>query len=583
MKKTSKGKFIGAGAVVVVVALVAAVWLSGRSASAASVSAQSPDTLTLAKTDITQRLSVSGVVKSAATANIYSTQSYPVKEILAEVGDTVKTGDILAVLDMSKLDNDIAQAEINYLSALQNAEEDQRNNTNSVANAVNSLEASQISLSKQQLSTSNAEQDLQEAIEKLSEPFDSLTYDRAIEDARIALERKQADLRTAEDDLLEAQTDFDGYSYRNAITEAEITLKRKQNDKTVAKKELSDAKRDAEDSNDATVKSAQKTYDNAILAVEDAQRTLDKAVTDLERAQNDAVSQAEDQAIKAREAAEDASRTYEKALTDKQRAIEDYNDANQTQLTNAQKTVADSQKQLQSSQNSLQSARESYKQVSEKPAASQSNIELQKLNLDKLYTQREEGIITATMDGVITEANITVGATPSGILFVIEDTGDLYVSARIKEYNLASVALGQPVTVTSDATGDRLYEGVIDYISPKAVSEAGSTSVEFEIRAALNQPDSDIKIGMNAFVSIITADKPNVYAVPLSMIVTTAEGSFVYAPSDSGNVAIPVTVGFKTSTEAEITGGGLYDGMELLTDPEGKLGQGGLGNGFFFN
>jgi len=172
---------------------------------------------------------------------------------------------------------------------------------------------------------------------------------------------------------------------------------------------------------------------------------------------------------------------------------------------------------------------------------------------------------------VITEVNVKVGAVPNGIIFVIEDTENLRVSARVREHSISSVLLGQDALITTDATGDKEYGGKVSYISPRAVSAAGSTSVEFEVQADLIKSDNEIKIGMNAFLNIIIEQKSDVYAVPNSVIVTNERGSFVYSTKDGQKHEIPVTLGIKTMVNAEISGEGLHNGLELLMDPEGLL------------
>lgn len=65
----------------------------------------------LKKTSLRDTVSVSGTVKSKTSRNVYTTLNYPVKEIKVSVGDKVKAGDVLAVLDTSTLDKDIQSAE----------------------------------------------------------------------------------------------------------------------------------------------------------------------------------------------------------------------------------------------------------------------------------------------------------------------------------------------------------------------------------------------------------------------------------------------------------------------------------------
>ena len=726
---------------------------SGASSASLASPPILPDTIPLQRTDMTRSVSLSGVVESGSVTNIYSTLTYPVRKIYANVGDWVYEGDVLATLDTANLQNDIAQAELNYKNAAASADEEARASGNSIVNARTQLESSQISLERQALSTAKAENDLLDAQVESDKPFDGYTYDNAIKDAGVALSRKKEDLEKAQADLEEAIENFDDYSYQNAIRDAEIllerklddlgkaesdleealndfddytyqntirdmriALERKQDDFDAAAKELKDEKnstiepfdeysfqnkiddaqraynqkvsdyykasndcdnawndyiqadsnpevpseavsaalskvestraaRDAagkaideaaiaheraiddmerarsdhykieNDTMENTVNAAQKTYDAAQNALEDAERNCEKALSDLDRAKDDAalvasdklktaqnaaadaqiayekalmelerakenaISNAEESLSKAADAAADAQRAYEKAAADKSRAAGDYSENNEKQLKNAQNALADSQKLLQSSNNSLASARSSLEQAEAKPLPSDTSIRLQELNLEKLNTQLAQGEIIATASGVITESNIKVGASPSGILFVIEDTQDLYISARVKEYNLASVALGMRTIITTEAAEDAIYEAEVAYISPKAVSEAGSTSVEFEIRAKLLAPDDAIKIGMNSFIDVIVEAKHDIYAVPISLVVTNEAGSFVYALASDEILEIPISTGLKTYTDVEIFSEALYDGMQILSDPLNRLSPGGSGSG----
>ena len=554
-KLGKKGKIalaIGIVAVVVLIGVISTHSASAKKAEAAAASAV--ETVTLKKSDLTQSISVSGVVQSAKTTNIYSTLNYPVKEIFVEVGDTVEAGDVIAVLDTANLENDIAQAEINYKSAKDSAADEKRTLNDSVTNAQTSLAAAKITAEQRALAVTNAEKDLATARLDALKPFDSTTYDRAITDTKITLDRKKSDAVTTLADYSKARYSFDDYKYQNAITDAQIALDRKQQ------------------ALDDTDPADEKAYDTAQNAVDDAQRTLDRAKTELTRAQDDAVKTASDKLDAANKARDDAQRAYNKAVQDKTRAAADNRESNSKKMESAEKALADAKKQLESAQNSVKNAENALSQAEAKPGSAGKNVELQSLSLEKLNRQLADGEIVAESSGVITAISAKVGATPQGVLFVVDNKDELYVSARVKEYNLNSLAIGQEILITTDATGSQKISATLSYVSPKAVSEAGSTSVEFEVRATLTDPDEAIKIGMNAFMNIIVEIKENVYAVPVSTIVTNEKGSFIYAAP--GAIEIPVTLGLKTSTSVEISGAGLKDGLQILTDPEGKLSDG---------
>lgn len=64
----------------------------------------------LSKGKIVNSINVLGEIKAQDTINIYSTVNNPVKEVKVKVGDKVKAGDVLAILDSESLEKDIEQA-----------------------------------------------------------------------------------------------------------------------------------------------------------------------------------------------------------------------------------------------------------------------------------------------------------------------------------------------------------------------------------------------------------------------------------------------------------------------------------------
>ncbi|OOM74523.1 multidrug export protein EmrA [Clostridium puniceum] len=66
---------------------------------------------TLKKTNISTSISSSGAIKSGDSTNIYSNLEYNVAAINVEVGDVVKKGDVLATIDTTTLQEQIAEAE----------------------------------------------------------------------------------------------------------------------------------------------------------------------------------------------------------------------------------------------------------------------------------------------------------------------------------------------------------------------------------------------------------------------------------------------------------------------------------------
>jgi RND family efflux transporter MFP subunit len=108
MKKFKNKKVIIIAIVVlVVIAVIAIPALTGNKNAAAL---NDVAYTTLAKSMLTESVSVTGTIESGNSKNVYTTLNYPAKEVMVEVGDIVKAGDVLATLDTANLALDLQQA-----------------------------------------------------------------------------------------------------------------------------------------------------------------------------------------------------------------------------------------------------------------------------------------------------------------------------------------------------------------------------------------------------------------------------------------------------------------------------------------
>lgn len=78
--------------------------------------------LTLKKTKVESTISSSGAIKSGNSTNVYSNFTYNVQSINVSIGDVVKKGDVLATIDTTTLEQDIAQNEQSVAASEQKAQ-----------------------------------------------------------------------------------------------------------------------------------------------------------------------------------------------------------------------------------------------------------------------------------------------------------------------------------------------------------------------------------------------------------------------------------------------------------------------------
>lgn len=188
-----------------------------------------------------------------------------------------------------------------------------------------------------------------------------------------------------------------------------------------------------------------------------------------------------------------------------------------------------------------------------------------------------DSTITAPISGTVTAVYAEKGAQASGLLFIIEDTENLVVKTAVKELDVGKVKPDMKAEVKADATGERIFPGVVQTISPTAAKDANgktvtSGNVEFETDVALDET-SDLRVGMNVRVNIVTEQKKGVWSAPFDAVISDASGqSVIYTVETDGEgisraKAVPVTTGMETDFYVEISGEGLKDGMPIISDP----------------
>lgn len=164
----------------------------------------------------------------------------------------------------------------------------------------------------------------------------------------------------------------------------------------------------------------------------------------------------------------------------------------------------------------------------------------------------EDTIVRAPADGTITSIDIKLGELSESqkAVITLQDISNLYVEAKINESSIANIKLGQKVSMTFDAFGTgRVFEGVVVHVDPSAVTTDGI--VNYKIKASINALDEAVRAGMNADISILTAEKANVIVIPKAAI-TPREGK-MYVNVVTGKKS-------KDYTEQEVQIGLLGDG-----------------------
>ena len=205
-------------------------------------------------------------------------------------------------------------------------------------------------------------------------------------------------------------------------------------------------------------------------------------------------------------------------------------------------------------------------------SSAQRNLASAQATLDQANAKAAERTVKAPSSGSIVELNAMVGATVTGGMVMgegdtsggkqcmqIADLSKMKVTVQVGEKDIAKIAVGQNANVTYPAFPDIVSQGTVTAIASVANSDAangGGGSVTFNVDILIEAPDSRLKPGMTAEVSVVTEQLDDVVMVP-TMALMTEDGEHYYvnvATDDEGKETrrVKVTVVTQNDNDAVV-------------------------------
>lgn len=523
MKKGTKIFLILAVVIVVIAAALIGLVRAGQSALQAMTTGAASYTA-LERMDLTNTLSVSGNIQSADVKKVYqeATGAGKALQVNVEVGDTVAEGDVLCVFDSTDLEKDYEKSRLQ---------------------AEQSEKSAQISLDSAQNSYNTG----------------VIAQEQAVRAAQQNLEAMQDALTTAEEQYNDALEDYNS-------GKLELTL---QVDAEYTQAQYA-------------YTSAKKVSNDLYLAMREAEHALESATEEnreeLEQAYNAANSEyeaAQVQTDNAKAAFDAAREVYENKDTQVESLLDDYRDA----VIDAQENVSDAEVALQEAEEQRELALHGYSNSvsSAQIAADQTVTEM---NLADAQENIDKCTVTAPAAGTVTAVYVNEGeSNASGsLLFVIENLEELEIVTSVREYDIASLAVGMPAEIKTDATGDTVYSGQVKDIAITAQKDAygntvSSSNAEFDVTLSVDPGEGGLLVGMNGRATITTDSTEGVLAVLYSSLGYDENGApyvMVARPQDDGTLVVekvPVETGVETDFEVEVISDALAEGDLILDDP----------------
>ncbi|RDY32936.1 HlyD family efflux transporter periplasmic adaptor subunit [Lachnotalea glycerini] len=509
------------------------------------------ETELIEKRSLTNSISATGTIQANdSQEEETSLTNYEITSVNVEVGDRVKTGDILCTLDVSDIEESLGTVQ-------KSIEVGEKQNDVSTQSAERSLNYAQETMDAQ---ASQADSNVSTAENKLSE-------------AQSNQSDIESELESAKDKVSSTKKTYNSTKKTYAALEADYNVKNTAYETTLKSSEAAQAVVDNLNSQIAA------TSDSTVLT--DLTNQLTTAKEDLAvklQATSDSKSQLsgiEASYMEAKTAYESAKTAYETAKTNLS-TLETQLDAAETAVETAQTAydgaITERDNTNRANENTVNSQKEN---LSSTALTNETNLDSKKTELKNYEDQLEKGNVTAKIDGVVTAVNISAGNTYTGeTMFIIEDDSAYQVEATVDEYDIGDIYTGMPVIIKTNATDDEELKGTITYISPTPESQTTTTSsdVNYIVKVSIDSTNDKIRLGMTAKLSIIVDSKDDVYAVPYDVITETADGQGtiqVLKESSGEPETITVTLGMETDYYVEISSDQITEGMFVVVPSTG--------------
>ena len=243
-------------------------------------------------------------------------------------------------------------------------------------------------------------------------------------------------------------------------------------------------------------------------------------------------------------------------------------------LLSAKSTLAQAEARLSDAEDAADGSDASDAQV----AAAKAQVEVAQAGVDDADAAVDDAVLKAPAAGLVTTADLEVGdvvtsgstgssgggaqpssqsststTTTSTGQFVIVGTGAWQVATTVGEADVANVAAGDQVEMTSDDLTDTLYGTVA---SVGLVSTSTSGVAAYPVVVDVTGDTTTLHDGTSVDVSIIYERRTDVLTVP-ALAVTTADGASTVTvqATDGTQKKVTVTTGETSGNLVEITDG----------------------------
>ncbi|MBR1629949.1 MAG: HlyD family efflux transporter periplasmic adaptor subunit [Lachnospiraceae bacterium] len=538
--------------------------------------AEEVETVVVSRQNLKKTLSLTGTIVPTESYSISSEiADSSIQKICVKVGDRVKEGDVIAVLDPANIEQSLALANSNLEVIKQknalDVESARRAYDNAVSQAADLAVRRTEEEAKAREEANKAQNELAQALAKKDQYTTDQKSDNVdVNSVKNQVQRLTMDSRKAAKRVSEAESE-----YEEATTERD---ERKLELETAQSKLEAALAEDGSDQSQlqSNVDAAKAAYEAADRRVETAKEKLETAKEDQTDSGNDLedankeLTEVQDELSESKSKKAEADSKLETAKSDLQTAENNEKTAVyslQDQQRENEKNIADSQDQITSA---ILSGKEGE-------LSAQQEIE-------KYQAQIEKCTVKAPASGVITQIDVKEGESYKGTqIAMLSDDSGYKVQATADQYDISDIAMGMKTQIMTQTTGDEKMKGVLSFVSPTPKSASSNSDTNevsananqsasgYPVEASIEHPSERLRIGMTAKLTIILDKAKNALSLPENAIQTDADDREfveVYEGDLENMKKIYVKRGLQTDYFVEVKGDGLEEDMNILLPQE---------------
>ncbi len=235
------------------------------------------------------------------------------------------------------------------------------------------------------------------------------------------------------------------------------------------------------------------------------------------------------------------------------------------------------------SQDVVDAARNALRQARAQVLLDQATVREREASLEAARVNLGYTDIVSPVDGTVVSRNVTIGQTVAAsfqtptLFLIATDLTRMQVDANVSESDIGSVHTGDTARFSVEAWPGRVFDARV--VQVRQAPQAVQNVITYDVVVAVDNPQLLLKPGMTATVSIVTAQRDGVLRVPDQALRFQPSGmpqgatgagrgaaaqQRVWMLRDGRPVAVPVRIGLDDDTHAELLGGALAQGDEVI-------------------